>query len=472
MLSNPILIHAVTDCSPNSVVIQGTGWLSGGGVNICSTGDDSNNYVNNVNGQSTLSGWKWECVELVNRLYLTKGWATVNWAGNGNTLVNSVPSGLTKQDNGSISYVNAGDVITLNGFTNGHAAVIDTISGSTINIINQNATLNSSAYISSGSLASSNAVFQMNGWSGYSVQAIVHHPTASPYKPSYLASATNNDGTISVFGVWTDNTIRTIRQTAANNPTSWSAWTTLPGGARSIAAAKNQDGRLEIFYGGKLDGKIYYQRQTAANSNSWTTEENLGGNLATPVAAATNSNGTIEVMAVGTDNQLYYNRQTGANADTWTGWIGVIPENTTSVALDAWSDGRLAVFYRGSDGAIWRRHQLTVNTDNWSGEGSLGGNLDGELAAVTDANSKLELFATGTDFKIYPTQQTSPNTDTFTSWGLIAAGAHSLAATKNADGRIQLLYVGGDNSLVYRYELTAGTDNWSGENYISATLMK
>src|SRR5262249_7418929 len=147
----------------------------GAGVNVCTAGDDSSNYVDNVSGTSTLSGWKWECVELVNRLYLSKGWTTANWSGNGNSLINNVPSGLTAENNGSISYVNTGDVITLSGYTYGHAAIVSSISGSTLTIISQNASLSSTASITSGSLAGANAPFSMSGWSGYSVQSIIHH---------------------------------------------------------------------------------------------------------------------------------------------------------------------------------------------------------------------------------------------------------------------------------------------------------
>src|SRR5438874_2269970 len=81
--------------------------LTGGGVNICNhPGDGSNVYVNNVNSQSTLSGTKWECVEMVNRLYLTKGWTTANWHGNGggtDGLIYHLPSNLAgaAQFNGS-----------------------------------------------------------------------------------------------------------------------------------------------------------------------------------------------------------------------------------------------------------------------------------------------------------------------------------------------------------------------------------
>jgi hypothetical protein len=177
IINAPLPIHAVTDCSPQGITYSGSSWLQGGGVNICNhPGDSSANYINNNSGVSTLSGYKWECVEMVNRLYLTQGWITSNWYGNGNTLINYLPAGLTSQANGNISYINSGDAITLDDGGYGHVAIIDTISGSTYSIISQNAILTSTASIGSGSLSGGNASLAMSGWAGYSVQAIAHHP--------------------------------------------------------------------------------------------------------------------------------------------------------------------------------------------------------------------------------------------------------------------------------------------------------
>src|SRR5438552_2258401 len=54
--------------------LAGSGWLSGGGVPVYSNGSQvsytPNKPNNTVNG--VVSGEEWQCVELVNRLYLTK----------------------------------------------------------------------------------------------------------------------------------------------------------------------------------------------------------------------------------------------------------------------------------------------------------------------------------------------------------------------------------------------------------------
>src|SRR6185369_9308898 len=88
MLSIPMSAQADgSDCTPgptpppSHIVQADSAWLNGSGVNICYNGSSGNvwgtNYVNGVQ-----SGSQWQCVELVNRLYLTKGWTTARWPGN------------------------------------------------------------------------------------------------------------------------------------------------------------------------------------------------------------------------------------------------------------------------------------------------------------------------------------------------------------------------------------------------------
>ena len=128
---------------------------------------------------------------MINRLYLTLGWTTATWYGDGGgsnwigTTGTSghLPANLTEQMQGSISYINAGDVISLDytGDPAGHAGIINNNSGSTYNIINQNtAQVTSSAYISAGTLSGGNASLHMNAWAGYTVKAIISHPVYAP----------------------------------------------------------------------------------------------------------------------------------------------------------------------------------------------------------------------------------------------------------------------------------------------------
>src|SRR5260370_10296592 len=168
-VTSPRVAHAIcgTSCTYTdpwgTQEVAGSGWMGGNGVPINSNGPsapggpspDNYNYVNNKNNVSTQTGIEWQCVELVNRLYITKGWLTATWTGNGDQLYGNMPAGLTKQAQGSITSVSAGDVIGMSkSGTPGHVAVISSVSGSSITIASQNTNVvyDTSFALSSGSI--------------------------------------------------------------------------------------------------------------------------------------------------------------------------------------------------------------------------------------------------------------------------------------------------------------------------------
>ena len=110
-------------------------WLGGGGVNVYSNAQGGQSWgYNNCGGTDDYvngadAGGEWQCVELVNRLYLTKGWTTAHWFGNGNTLKDNLPnsSKFSSQANGHITTIVPGDVVTLDDGGYGHAGVVNTV---------------------------------------------------------------------------------------------------------------------------------------------------------------------------------------------------------------------------------------------------------------------------------------------------------------------------------------------------------
>lgn len=126
-------------------------------------------------GNLVLDGYEWQCVELVNRLYLTKGWIKSTWIGDGNQLFYTAPPSLKKQPQGAIGHVAPGDVISFDGPSDaGHAAVIARVQGSYLTIMNQNtepSAVISHAYLRAGSI-------EMVGWSGWDVIGVVDAPPA------------------------------------------------------------------------------------------------------------------------------------------------------------------------------------------------------------------------------------------------------------------------------------------------------
>ena len=158
-----------------------SGNMGGLGVNVYSNGSSSavhlpqtDNYVITPSNNSIKSGIKWQCVELVNRLYLTKGWTSQRWPGNGNEMFGNASSmGLTALSQGSITNVLPGDAIFLDDKDHdyGHAAYVSSVSGSNISVANQNTTaVFFNTTLTNGVLSSP--------WSDYTVQGIVRSPAS------------------------------------------------------------------------------------------------------------------------------------------------------------------------------------------------------------------------------------------------------------------------------------------------------
>lgn len=119
-------------------------------------------------------GYAWQCVELVDRLYLHKGWIESTWRGNGNQMFYTAPRFLHRQRQGHIHSIRPGDVISFNAPDGryGHAAVISRIRGNYLTIVNQNT--NRSSMISHAHLIRGRIV--MVGWAGWRPIGVVHRP--------------------------------------------------------------------------------------------------------------------------------------------------------------------------------------------------------------------------------------------------------------------------------------------------------
>jgi CHAP domain len=148
--------------------------VGGSGVDVYSNGASpfyTPNKPNNTVG-GVVSGEKWQCVELINRLYLAKGWTTANWPGNGNQIYANAPGSLAKEANGNINSLNAGDVLSLDysdGY--GHTSIVSSVNGTSVTIINQNtmAVYSAATY--------QNKTLTLSAWTNYSVIGVIHRPT-------------------------------------------------------------------------------------------------------------------------------------------------------------------------------------------------------------------------------------------------------------------------------------------------------
>jgi hypothetical protein len=166
--------HAAS-CGDVLTTVNGVDVKSNGVYEASSTGNSCGGSTQNTaltpGGVTVSTGSEWQCVEFVNRYYAQNGWISSHWFGNGSTLKDNLPSGLTFMPNGAINSIVVGDVVTLNYSTFGHAGVVSAVSGSTITIANQNAGAGlwgTATYDPSAKTLSS----EYSG--GFSTQGIIH----------------------------------------------------------------------------------------------------------------------------------------------------------------------------------------------------------------------------------------------------------------------------------------------------------
>ena len=174
-------------------------WLvPGGGVNVFSNGPTHEgtgvDCVSVPNDRSSvgnvLAGYKWQCPELVNRFYLSRGWIHSTWSGDaGLPMWNNTPHSLAKQANGAVSFLGPGDVVIINVYHNGtadggHAFIANIASkvvSGTVNLVSQNSGyLETATPVTTGSLSKGNLLISGggNGWS-YRAIGVVHAPVAT-----------------------------------------------------------------------------------------------------------------------------------------------------------------------------------------------------------------------------------------------------------------------------------------------------
>lgn len=487
MIASPIAIKADTNCGTPGVALSGSSWLTsiGGAVNVCNhPGDGSNSCVsvsgapadpthcNNVAGL-VWAGTAWQCVELLNRLYLTKGWTTATWYGDGggsNSISNSnhLLSGLTAQGQGAISYINPGDAVSLDYTQDpaGHVGIFDhtsVVSGVTeYNLINQNAQLNSSMYIPStgGSLSGGNASFSMNAWLGYTVRAVVHHPNTS------LRSIPTSDGNIQLFkisnGALSENWYSPVYGTNGN----WTqpvAMPSTPNGTPTVVARSGQS-VIDAFVRGS-DNHIYetwYNWGTAA----WGGWINLGGTVTSDPQAQATSDGHDQVF--GTGNNLVQQNWFSPTYGTMGNWI-------TSVGLSANAVGSPALvarsgqnvideFVRGGNNQIYETW-YNFQYGNWGGWIGMGGTVTSDPQAVATSDGHDQVFGTGNNLVqqnwFSPTYGTMGGGWT-TSPGLLANALGSPAVvSRTGQSVIDEFVRGGDNQVHETwYDWNAG--GWGG----------
>jgi hypothetical protein len=299
-------------------------------------------------------------------------------------------------------------------------------------------------------------------------------PNLLAYAPAVFGSSIglsrNGDGRLEAVGTNSDDGVfLRWQQSPGNN--AWANWfqfdTTSP--RRSVATEADANGRLEIF-GVNAAGHVFYANQLNS-ANAWAGWGLLPGQLNT-IAAARNADGRIELFGTNNSNQIWHMVQTspgnwvGAN---WQAFDGGLIE----VAAETNADGRVELFGTNINGDAF--HRVQTRPGDWTGSSWAGITLPGgsdmltSIAAARNADGRLQLVATDAPGRVWVATQVTPGGSAISSWGSLDGQLTQVAAETNADGRVEILGVNEVGAVFHRSQVTPG-GGWTAWSVLDGQL--
>src|ERR1700722_9575670 len=327
-----------------ALLIAGSAWLDGQGVNVYSNGSDGNEQG------------AYQCVELVNRLITTRGWSPSIY-GNANQLYGDASTTyFNKYGNGGGYQPVPGDIVVWGGGTGGfgHVAVVDANSGGRLTVVEENAS--PSGY---GTYPISSSGYIAPTAYGYYVEGFLHpkadHTPATGGIDSGGGSGSGGlpGGTAGLSGspaVMIDPAGEEAYYRGSNGDLTEAAWT---GGALKILDLGHQmQGTPAVFYDpANGEEEVYYEGGNGDLDMSYWK----GGNLSfldlgiqTTASPAAMYDGTEEVYFRGSNGDLM-EFAWGAPADPLD--LGHQMQGTPAVFYDP-ANGEEEVYYEGGNGDL------------------------------------------------------------------------------------------------------------------------
>jgi hypothetical protein len=367
----------IKGCTGDAKLLAGSEWYGGNGVNVCSNGSSygntwGNNYVEHPSPTigAVYSGYKWQCVELINRFYIKHGWISSRWRGNAYQMYDNAPASLAKSLQGSITHIDTGDVIVMTGGYGGfgHVGIVSGVADNgngtwLVRTVNQNA--DGQVSFSTTYHVATKRLDPYFG-SGFSVKGVVHRPggpsggESSTVENHYDAgpSAVLSGATLMVQHTSRSGDASTRIKTYGSSsytevPTNdTSNWAT--GGTSDIAndPTESNTAWVAAVQDAGEHGTMYLFKVTPSGSTKKARlDVNLGAesetdkwSLDAPPSVVVNSEGDVYIAAVQDDGDMSifkydeptdtYERVSIGNSGAWSN------EGTVSLAI-------------GPDDAVW-----------------------------------------------------------------------------------------------------------------------
>ncbi|MDB6027940.1 MAG: N-acetylmuramoyl-L-alanine amidase [Verrucomicrobiales bacterium] len=192
--------------NPGDILVPGTAWLGGKGVDVrWNAGDCCGTWGNSTNicpssGQGVYCLWKWQCDELGNRLYVVRDWYCGTFLKGDGTIedwayqvYDGAPlMGMDAHANGSgyvpvpgdcvLWYANCGNMVT-------HLAVVDTVDAGHVYVCEQN--MNSSGRATLNRSGTNGSSLVRSDGTGC-VRGVVHTPMNAAVPPVIVDNTYTN----------------------------------------------------------------------------------------------------------------------------------------------------------------------------------------------------------------------------------------------------------------------------------------
>ena len=292
---------------------------------------------------------------------------------------------------------------------------------------------------------------------------------------------TNSDGHLEIVYVGTDQKLfhKWQKINGDSDTANWTGINPFPGEkAVQVAAEQNFGGRLEMVYVG-TDQKLFHKWQIEkdiSDTANWKKGDAFPGEKALQATMAQNSDGRLEIVYVGTDQKLFHKWQKIKDiSDTanWTAGTQFPNQKALQATMMQNSDGRLEVFYVGNDHRLFHLWQIVPGISepaNWTVGTPFAKDKANQVAVAENSDGRLEIFYVGNDTHLFHNWQIRPGISDPTNWigetRFPGDSAKQVTVARNADGRLEIFYVGTNSSLYHNWQMKPGvsdTANWAGE---------
>jgi hypothetical protein len=265
---------------------------------------------------------------------------------------------------------------------------------------------------------------------------------------------------LNLFYIGTDNSLRQNIQTSAAKNT-WSGDVNWGEPAKAGSVILDGTGALTFAF---IDahGQLFRKRQDNPATNHWSMTAPFGDVGVRSVALALDIGNRLFLIYVDQQENLVRRVQTDAINDIWSAPILFGSGKVREAYCLSDRTGALQVFYAGTNDQLFHDWQNDPNSDTWQGQTPFVGFKGSQIVSGESKAFGVECFFVGEKNGLWrnfeDTEPSQPNNANWHGFSRMAADLHKLASAKkitvanNADGRLEIFFVGTNDHIYHDWE--------------------